>query len=316
MTTEDLWRAFPRTAAEFEEKFNSEEACRRYLVELRWGGKPACRKCGDGRMWELTNGRLECSSCGCQMSVTAGTPLHGTRKPLRMWFRAIWEMSTHKGGISAKDLQRILGFGSYETAWTWLHKLRRGTLDIQREPLVGEVQLDEGYVGGLAEVTGRPKPGGKKALILVAAERGGRVRVEHAPDLTTSTVQSFVGRSLSDATQVTTDGYRSYCKRSLANRSHEKVIQKRLPAHAPDPLQITHHVISLVKRFWIGTYHGAVSQKHLQVYLDEFEFRYNRRKTVGVGRLAARLLQYLSTANRLTYTQIASACRCPRFETT
>lgn len=315
MTAEELWRGFPKTAAEFEARFGSEEACRRYLIELRWGGKPVCRKCSCDRLWELSNGRLECSSCGFQMSVTAGTPLHGTRKPLRLWFRAIWEMVTHKGGVSAKDLQRILGFGSYETAWTWLHKLRRGIVRDHREPLAGEVQLDDAYLGGPAEGTGRPKPGGNKALLFVAVEPGGRARIEHAPDLTTASMGSFVKRNLSHASWVTTDGYVTYGKTSLAGRRHHKVMQNKLPPRSADPLQRAHFVISLLKRFWIGTYHGAVSQKHLQVYLDEFEFRYNRRRTVGVGRLAARLLQHLNTATRSTYRDITSACRCPRFET-
>jgi transposase-like protein len=315
MTAEELWRGFPKTAAEFEEKFKTEEACRRYLIELRWGGKPVCPKCSCDRVWELSSGRLECSSCGFQMSVTAGTPLHGTRKPLRLWFRAIWEMVTHKGGVSAKDLQRILGFGSYETAWTWLHKLRRGIVREQRAPLVGDVQLDDAYLGGPAGGTGRPKPGGNKALLFVAVEPGGRVRVEHAPNLTAISMSSFVERNLSDASRVTTDGYVTYGKRTLTGRSHKKVMQNKLPPGIADPLQQAHFVISLVKRFWIGTYHGAVSKKHLQVYLDEFEFRYNRRKTAGVGRLAARLLQQLNRTTRLTYRQIISACPCPRFET-
>ena len=316
MTPDDLWRGFPKTAAEFDERFDSEEACRRYLIELRWGGRPVCRKCSCDRMWELSNGRLECWSCGFQMSVTAGTPLHGTRKPLRLWFRAIFEMVTHKGGVSAKDLQRILGFSSYETAWTWLHKLRRVTVGNRRQRLIGEVQLDDAYIGGPAGSTGRPRPGGNKALVFVAVERDGRARIEHAPDLTATSMGSFVERNLSQETHITTDGYITYGKTTLAGRPHQKVPQNKLPAGALDPLQRAHYIISLVKRMWLGTYHGAIRQKHLQGYLDEFEFRYNRRKTVGVGRLAARLLQHLGSAARITYTDIISTCRCPRFETT
>jgi len=267
-------------------------------------------------MWELSNGRLECWSCGFQMSVTAGTPLHGTRKPLRLWFRAIFEMVTHKGGVSAKDLQRILGFSSYETAWTWLHKLRRVTVGNRRQRLIGEVQLDDAYIGGPAGSTGRPRPGGNKALVFVAVERDGRARIEHAPDLTATSMGSFVERNLSQETHITTDGYITYGKTTLAGRPHQKVPQNKLPAGALDPLQRAHYIISLVKRMWLGTYHGAIRQKHLQGYLDEFEFRYNRRKTVGVGRLAARLLQHLGSAARITYTDIISTCRCPRFETT
>ena len=123
MDLEELWREFPRDAGSFERAFPDDEACRRYLVEVRWGGTPICAKCDSSKTWELSNGRFECTECGYQMSVTAGTPMHRTKKPLKDWFRAMWEVATHKTGISAKDLQRTMGFGSYKTAWTWLHKL-------------------------------------------------------------------------------------------------------------------------------------------------------------------------------------------------
>jgi transposase-like protein len=312
---EAIWRDFPRDFAEFEATFPDEVACRRFLIELRWGSSPRCLRCNGSNLWQLSNGRFECADCGHQTSVTAGTPLHGTRKPLKLWFRAVWEMTTHKGGISAKDLQRIMGFGSYETAWSWLHKLRRCAFSKGRNPLEGPVQLDDGYVGGRDDRPGRPS--GNKALVITAAERWGRVRMEHSPNLTKKAVTSFAERNIRRDSSVTTDGYRSFSEKSLGPRRHTRHIQPKKRHFTVDPLQQAHFALSLFKRCWIGTYHGAVSKKHLQVYLDEFEFRHNRRKTVGVGRIAARLFQSLATKSRVTYDSIVCSTRpCQRFETT
>ena len=132
----DLWGDFPRTVIEFEERFATEEDCRTYWIEARWGGKPACARCDSTRVWSNKDGtRFHCAACDHQTSLTSGTVLEKTRKPLKMWFRAVFEISSRKNGISAKDLQRIMGFGSYKTAWSWLHKLRASMLRGDREPL-------------------------------------------------------------------------------------------------------------------------------------------------------------------------------------
>lgn len=312
---EAIWLDFPKTLGDFEETFPNEEACRSFLIKLRWGNSPRCSRCNGESLWELSSGRFECSSCGRQTSVTAGTPLHGTRKPLKMWFRTIWEMTTHKGGISAKDLQRIMGFGSYQTAWSWLHKLRRCAFLGDRTPLEGPVQLDDGYIGGRTQQIGRPS--GTKAVVLVAAEAHGRVRMEHSQDLTIETAKSFADRNLTPSSHVTTDGWRSFSKKSLGSRPHLQHIQGKKRHFTTDPLQQAHYALSLFKRCWIGTYHGAISWKHLQVYLDEFEFRHNRRNTLGVGRIAARLFQSLVRNSPITYSSIVSnTIPCMRFETT
>src|SRR6187402_3155389 len=122
---DDLWRNFPKTAIEFERRFATEEACRAYWIEARWAGEPACARCGSKRVWAERGGFLfECADCDHQTSLTSGTLLEKTRKPFKVWFRAVFEISSRRNGISAKELQRILGFGSYKTAWSWLHKLR------------------------------------------------------------------------------------------------------------------------------------------------------------------------------------------------
>ena len=132
----DLWRDFPKTAQEFEARFATEEDCRAYWIQARWGGHPACARCSSTRVWTERDGFLfECAECGHQTSLTSGTLLEKTRKPFKTWFRAAFEISTRRTGISGKDLQRILGFGSYKTAWSWLHKLRAAMVRSDSEPL-------------------------------------------------------------------------------------------------------------------------------------------------------------------------------------
>lgn len=311
MFDETVWREFPKTVQEFELTFPDEAACRQFLVKLRWGDRPICRRCGSDQMWGLASGRFECRGCGYQMSVTVGTPLQGTRKPLKLWFRAIWEMVARKNGISAKDLQRILGFGSYETAWTWMHKLRRCMVRANRPPLDGDVMVDDAHLGAKSPHTGRP--GATKAAIFAAAEPGGRIRLEHTPDLSTRSVSSFVTRNITEQSCVTTDGYGTYNRHTIPPRRHHQIVVKRLSDRTTDPFRRAHQVISLMKRWWIGTYHGGISRKHLQAYLDEFEFRYNRRKTEGAGRIVARVLQILAASKPVTYESITASSPCPRF---
>ena len=285
-TTDDLWRDFPKTAQEFEARFATEEDCRAYWIQARWGGKPACATCRSQRVWSTRGGRLfECAECGHQTSLTSGTLLEKTRKPLKVWFRAVFEISTRRTGISAKDLQRILGFGSYETAWTWLHKLRAAMVRSDSEPLGPFVQIDEALVGG--------KGGPHKELVLVAAEAGGRVRLAHAANNDAATLKRFADGQIAADSQIVTDGHAGYNKKSLGERPHEAVVQTKAERAENDAVQGCHWTIALLKRWLLGTHAGAVRPKHLQSYLDEFAFRHNRRKTKGVGRIAARVFESL-----------------------
>ena len=285
-TPDDLWRDFPKTAPEFEARFGTEEDCRAYWIQARWGGKPACAQCTSTRVWTIREGTtFECADCGHQTSLTSGTLLEKTRKPLKVWFRAVFEISTRRTGISAKDLQRIMGFGSYETAWTWLHKLRAAMVRSDSEPLGPFVQIDEALVGG--------KGGPHKELVLVAAEANGRVRLAHADNNDADTLKHFADRQIAAGTQVVTDGHAGYNEKSLGKRPHDAVVQTKAERAENDAVQSCHWTISLLKRWLLGTHAGAVSDKHLQAYLDEFAFRHNRRKTNGVGRIAARVIEQL-----------------------
>jgi Zn ribbon nucleic-acid-binding protein len=283
---DDLWRNFPKTATEFEARFATEDDCRAYWIEARWGGVPACAKCWSTRVWAIRNATwFECAACGHQTSLTSGTLLDRTRKPLKVWFRAVFEISTRRTGISAKDLQRIMGFGSYETAWTWLHKLRAAMVRSDSEPLGPFVQIDEALVGG--------KGGPNKELVLVAAEANGRVRLAHADNNDAGTLKTFADGQIAKDANVVTDGHAGYSAKSLGERPHSAVVQTKAEKRENDAVQGCHWTISLLKRWLLGTHAGAVAPKHLQAYLDEFAFRHNRRKTDGVARIAARVIEQL-----------------------
>ena len=290
---DDLWRDFPRTATEFEKRFATEEDCRAYWIEARWGGRPACARCNSTRVWTIREGTtFQCADCRHQTSLTSGTLLEKTRKPLKMWFRAVFEISTRRTGISAKDLERIMGFGSYKTAWTWLHKLRAALVRPDREPLGPFVQMDEALVGG--------KGGPHKELVLVAAEVDGRVRLAHAATNDKATLKRFTDEQVAADARVTTDGLASYDSESLGKRPHEAKVQTKAERRENDAVQSCHWTISLLKRWLLGTHAGAVSPKHLQAYLDEYAFRHNRRRTNGVGRIAARVIERLVARQPLT----------------
>jgi transposase-like protein len=301
-TPDDLWRDFPKTATEFERRFATEEDCRAYWIKARWGGKPACARCGSTYVWPIRGGTtFECRECDHQTSLTSGTLLEKTHKPLKTWFRAVFEISTRRTGISAKDLQRIMGFGSYKTAWTWLHKLRAALVRPEREPLGPFVQMDEALVGG--------KGGPHKELVLVAAEADGRVRLAHAETNDKATLRRFADGQIAPDACVVTDGLASYDGDSLRNRPYQRIVQTRAERREGDALQVCHWTISLLKRWLLGTHAGAVGPKHLQAYLDEFAFRHNRRKTNGVGRIAARVIERLVARPPLTMRSLIDDTR-------
>ena len=297
---DELFRDFPKTATEFEARFATEEDCRAYWIQARWGDEPACARCDSTHVWSHRDGCIfECADCGHQTSLTSGTLLEKTRKPLKVWFRAIFEISTRRTGISGKDLQRIMGFGSYKTAWSWLHKLRAAMVRSQSEPLGPFVQADEALVGG----KGTPN----KELVLVAAEVNGRVRLAHAANNDEDTLKRFAREQIAADTHVVTDGHAGYNGTSLGKRPHDMIVQTKAERRANDALQGCHWTVSALKRWLLGTHAGAVRPKHLQAYLDEFAFRHNRRRTDGVGRIAARLIESLVAKPPRTMRKIIDA---------
>src|SRR5437867_7835589 len=204
---------FPRSLREFDEQFATEQACCDYLFRLRWPEGFRCPRCDGNRYWPVRSVLLECRKCGHQTSVTAGTIFQDTRKPLVDWFRAMYWVTTQKNGASALGLQRILGLGSYKTAWSWLHKLRRAMVRPGRDRLQGWVEVDETYVGGVEEgVSGRQTE--TKALVAVACEQDGpgtgRIRLRQIADASAASLQAFVEESIEPGSVVHTDGWEGY----------------------------------------------------------------------------------------------------------
>jgi transposase-like protein/ribosomal protein L37AE/L43A len=285
---------FPRTIAELEARFSTEAACREYLFQLRWPEGFRCPRCGAARAWPVRAVLWQCASCGHQVSVTAGTIFQDTRTPLTVWFRAMWWVTTQKNGVSALGLQRVLGLGSYQTAWVWLHKLRRAMVRPGRDRLAGAVEVDETYLGGVEKgLRGRQTE--KKALIVVAAQedgRGiGRIRMRRVADASAASLMPFVQDSIEPGSVVHTDAWLGYEPLGKKGYRH-RIIFLRGQAKSPSELlPRVHRVISLLKRWLLGTHQGAVSFEHLDYYLDEFTFRFNRRRSRSRGKLFFRLVQ-------------------------
>ncbi len=298
---------YPRTLAELEVRFSSEQACREYLFRLRWPEGFQCPRCGESKTWPLQSGRWQCTRCGRQVSVTAGTIFQGTRTPLTVWFRAMWWMTSQKNGISALGLQRVLGWGSYQTAWVCLHKLRRAMVRPGRDRLSGIVEADETYLGGLEEGT-RGRGTESKALIVVAAEEDGkgigRIRMRRIPDASAHSLVSFVEDAVEPGSVVHTDGWLGYEPLQAHGYIHRVTFLRDKQKSPSELLPRVHRVVSLLKRWLLGTHQGAVSIEHLDGYLDEFTFRFNRRKSHSRGKLFYRLVQQAVAVEPATYKAI------------
>ena len=305
---------YPRTLAEFEARFATEEACRAYLVRLRWPDGFRCPACGGAKTWPMRSrpALVRCASCGRQVSVTAGTIFQDTRTPLTTWFRAMWWGTSHRTGASAKGLQEVLGLGSYETAWTWLHKLRRAMVRPGRDRLTGRVEVDETYLGGVEEgVRGRQTE--KKALIAVAAEEDGegigRIRMRRIPDVSADSLEAFVRDAVTPGSLLHTDGLLSDDRLEKRGSRHRLTFLKGRPEPAAELLPRVHRVVALLKRWLLGTHQGAVSHAHLDDYLDEFTFRFNRRTSRHRGKLFYRLLEQAVAVDPAPYTSLVKHVR-------
>lgn len=242
----------------------------------------------------MSDGLLRCRVCHKRTSLTAGTIFHDTRKPLRTWFLAMWFITSQKNGVSALGLQRVLGLGSYETAWTWLHKLRRAMVRPGRDQLSGTIEVDETYVGGPEEGMRGRKTVNKSIVAVAAEERGrgpGRIRLRRIKDVSAESLLPFVQASVVPGAIIHTDGWKGYAGLTAVGFKHPVTVISDAadPAHVVMPR--VHIVASLLKRWLIGTHQGGIQPHHLDYYLDEFTFRFNRRKSKARGLLFHRLAQ-------------------------
>lgn len=295
---------YPRTLAEFEARFSTEDACLEYLSLLRWPNGFICPRCGGAKGWRVRK-LIQCSSCSYQVSITAGTVFHATRKPLTIWFRAIWWVTSQKTGASALGLQRVLGLGSYETAWVWLHKLRRAMVRPGRDRLAGCVEVDESYVGG--ERHGKRGRGASgKSLVVIMTEvvddHIGRIRLRRVTNASSDRLQEAVVQAVAPGSVVQTDGWKGYLRLDSLGYAHEVV--RHTEEVGDNLLPHCHRVASLLKRWMLGTHQGAISHEHLDYYLDEYTFRFNRRTSRHRGKLFYRLVQQAVATEPVSHTSM------------
>jgi transposase-like protein len=301
---------YPWNLQEFDRWFADEAACRSYIFRVRWPEGYECFRCrSKASPWITSRGYLHCRECGGEISITAGTVFEGTRKPLRVWFQAIWLVTSQKHGASALGLQRVLGLGSYQTAWTWVHKLRRAMIRPGRERLHGLVEVDETYVGGVATGAKRGRGAENKEIVVIAIEvlrpKGfGRVRMRRVPDVSGDSLVPFIRDVAELGSEILTDGWGGY--NSLTKHSY--VHSRTVLSDSGDPAHVTmpgvHRIAALLKRWLLGIHQGAVSGKHLDYYLDEYTFRFNRRTSRSRGMLFYRLMQQAVATASVPYRQL------------
>ncbi len=287
---------YPRSLPEFQAWFGTDQNCLDYLAWLRWPEGFVCPACGSSG-WLLGDGRYSCARCPVRMSVTAGTLFDRARTPLSVWFAACWMFATSKDGVSATALQKQFGFGSYQTAWSLLQRLRSVLVRPGRERLTGRVEVDETFLGGPTPgLTGRAL--GKRALLAVAVEVGdgarlGRCRIAPLADASAASLRAFVQDNVEPASVVITDGWRGYLGIEAFGYTHEPRNQNAAEREGDDPhalLPGVHRVASLLKRWLLSTHQGSVGRAHLAAYCHEFVFRFNRRSSRNRGLLFYRLL--------------------------
>lgn len=299
-------KEYPMTFREFIKRFPDEQHCRDYLYELRFSDGFVCPKCNHDKHWKIGELLFECAKCGHQTSVIAGTIFQDTRKPLMDWFIGIWWLSTMKTGASALGLQQVLGLKSYQTSWTWLHKIRKALVNPNRSKLSGSVEIDETIIGGVA--TGKRGRGAEnKVLVIIAAELNGkkigRCRMGIISDASSDSIHPFIIENIETDSTLITDGWRGY--NGIEKKGFSRKIHVQKTNHNQEELLPHIHLIaSLLKRWLLGTLHGAVESQHLRSYLDEYVFRFNRRKSAQRGLLFYRVLESAMQTKTITYEEL------------
>jgi transposase-like protein len=288
---------YPRSLGELRSWFATDADCLDYLEWLRWPDGFVCPDCGERGGWRLSDGRFRCAACRSCTSVTAGTIFDRTRTPLTVWFTACWLFATQKDGISAQSLQRALEISSYQTAWAMLHRLRSVLVRPGRERLTGTVEVDEAFIGGEEPGLRGGRAKGKKSLVGVAVEvkpNGlGRCRMAILTDASAASLHPFVTANVEPGATVITDAWQGYSGINELGYSRDRRSQRAARLRGHDPFALlpgVHRVTSLAKRWLLGTHQGSVDEAHLQSYLDEFVFRFNRRTSRSRGLIFHRVL--------------------------
>jgi len=265
---------FPHSVFEFNQRFSTDDECLKFLIQSRWPDGFICPQCGHKEYyWKEARKLLQCKKCGHQTSVTAGTVMHRSKIALPLWFQAAYQVTTSTPGKSALQFQRQVELHRYETAFTMLHKLRAAMVRNGRDTLTGLVEVDETYIGGKEE--GKPGRGAAGKIIVACAvevrdTRAGKIRLMVIPDVTQNTLTDFVKANVAEGSTIHSDEWIGYDKLTLSGYEHIMTTNNLIHVH---------RVVSNLKTWLLGTHHGSVSKQHLQAYLNEYTFRFNRRKT-------------------------------------
>lgn len=298
----------PKNQMNFEKMFTTEEQCLAYLQDFRFPNGYSCRKCSHTSYWVNKRGLLICKYCKDELSLTAGTIFHRSKLPLTTIFRALWWMVAQKNGVSAVGLQRVLGLGSYRTAWTWLHKFRRLMVVPGRDRLSGDIEVDETLVGG--KKTGKRGRGAEgKSLVVIAIEimkKGtGRVRLSIIPDASKRSLTKFIKENIEEGSTLITDGWKGYT--GISKKGYQHIIEEKAKMiNGHKVLPNVHRIASLLKRWLLGTHQNFIGEQYLSYYLDEYTFRHNRRKSHSRGLLFQRLIEQAVIHEPVEYKTIKS----------
>jgi transposase-like protein len=293
---------FPKSEIEFDLRFSDPNACYQYLFAMKWPNGFMCKKFENGSFWHSNRDLYICTRCNHQHSLTAGTIMDSSKKPITYWFKAMWWFTTRKSGVNAVNLKDLLGLGSYQTAWSWLQKLRRCTIRKDREKLSGRVEVDEFVLGGRR--SGKRGRGAEhKTIVAIAVERDpkipeiGRIRLQVILDYTSFSLQTFIDENVEPGSTIVTDFWSSYPP-IIKEQYHVRVNQTE-SGFQEDSLYGAHLVVSLVKRLMSSTFQGRFEPKYLQNYLDEYVFRFNRRKSKYIGKKFMRIVQQVVSSVKL-----------------
>jgi len=297
---------------EVQSWFGTDGDCLDYLEWLRWPNGFVCPECGGVGGWRLGDGRFRCGACRSSTSVTAGTIFDRTRTPLTVWFTACWLFASQKDGVSALSLQRALEISSYQTAWAMLHRLRSVLIRPGRERLGGRVEVDETFIGGEEPGLRGGRAKGKKSLVVVGVEvfepKGlGRCRMGIVPDASAASLHPFLSANVEPGATVVTDGWQGYVGIDALGYTRDKRSQRAARLRGEDPFGLlpgVHRIAALSKRWLLGTHQGSVDAAHLQAYLDEFVFRFNRRGSHSRGLVFHRVLQLAVGHEPVRYRQL------------
>ena len=281
----------PKSLLEFEKMFATEEQCVDYIIRMKYTNGYKCTICGHGKYRKRKKYLLRCSKCGYDESILCGTIFELKKKPLVLYFRAIWNIVVQKNGTNAMTIQSVLGLGSYNSAWAWSHKIRRSMVRLEAPKLSGTVEIDEGFLGGKT-TGGKRGRGTTRPIVIVGIEQKekkqlGRAKIRYISDSGHVNLHNFIKENVESGSTIITDDWNGY--NGIEEYGYKRIIQK--PVDDEEELPHVHLIISLLKRWLLGTMQGSYSRKYLPYYLDEYVFRFNRRKSKHRGLLFYRLME-------------------------